>query len=372
MNATATTNRILFIGHSSSSGYISHTSLRELSILTAAMRIAAAAGRSRDMIHCYDAAIEMARQAHLSRQYDEVKRVGDLLQSNAMPQGYEQTVNYIQGLSISRKGKGSIEETNAVFAKAADDAPPAYRARAIMALAANACCAGNFKEGLYLLLESLRGARSVACSDPVVIFQSLQLLCFLRSVDGNYKAALETLTMMQALLPAIAAKYPQLHFEYLNALADVQSRIGDHSAALQVIRRALSSSATIYMPELFETYNEILDRMNPSSESILLDPGQLVLRHPENVIYLPQRGESARMPAFKKPGTVLSYDGWGSSRPPTTKEPSTPSEAELKLGNDKSKLICKIIDKPQELIDKLTDLVDAWERDHAQPLDQGL
>src|SRR5690349_15286041 len=79
--------------------------------------------------------IQQAEHAHAFRQFDRLKEIGEIL-SNFPIKSYQAIGHYYLAVSYNNCGSGDLEKAKGLLTLVADTAPPRFRAKAMLSLAA--------------------------------------------------------------------------------------------------------------------------------------------------------------------------------------------------------------------------------------------
>src|SRR5262249_45236590 len=145
-----------------------------------------------------DSLVVLAEQAHALRQMDVIEQVSEFLMSLPLPRKYEAVGQYYRALCVQRLGRGDVEQAESLFQRVGDNAPPKYRARAIVSLAASHRYRCDNQSALELYCEAARFARHTNIHDPYAALGTQKMVAVIASEDGNHRDAL---ALLESLFP---------------------------------------------------------------------------------------------------------------------------------------------------------------------------
>jgi hypothetical protein len=277
--------------------------------------------------------ISAAEQAHAVRNWTALGLLSDLLiRLDGLPRlrgiGF-----YYRGLTASRAGKGDIAESSVAIHRAIEDCPPAYRARAISSLAANAARLGDSVSQLKLHTEAIRAASSRDCWDPRTAVGASRTVAVWKAQDGSHRAALSDLEKLFPLARTVGRWHPHVYYNYLNSLAVELANNGRVKEARNASRIVLASAFSPAYPEWRETYEEISLRPPGGSRSIVAwsQPPSCGAGGPFKVLRLRISGSADRPeanPARDHPAPVISLSDW---REPARRPESGPAPVKFRI-----------------------------------------
>ena len=192
--------------------------------------------------------IQLGEQAHAFRQFDKVKEIGQIL-SNLPVKHYQAIGNYYMAVAFNRCGNGDMDKAQRLFELAVDTAPPQYRAKAILSLAAVSAHKKDTDSELYYFVESLK-----ASCDFSTHLIALRGIAVHKAREGFHKQALNDLERTLTL-----AKYasPHIYFDYLNAVAVELGEAGRKDEARDMIKHVVASPFAPAYPEWQETARDL-------------------------------------------------------------------------------------------------------------------
>ena len=247
--------------------------------------------------HLGNRLIQLGERAHAFRQFDKVKEIGQLL-SNIPIKDYQAIGNYYLAVAFNRCGNGDIDKAKSMFELAADTAPPKYRAKAILSLAAVSAHKKNTDTELYYFLESLKASRDFGTS-----MTALRGIAVHKAREGYHKHALNDL---ERSLPMIKYAPAHIYFDYLNAIAVELGEEGRKEEARNISKLVLASPFAFAYPEWQQTAEDL---KGISRSFVVIDPSPRV---PPNVLPMPafERDNAEPPPWAGQPAQVVSYEQW--------------------------------------------------------------
>lgn len=232
--------------------------------------------------------IQLAEHAHAFRQFDRVREYGQIL-SNIPIKSFQAVGYYYLAVAANSMGNGDQDKARRLFELVADTAPEAYKAKAILSLAAIATHAGDYQSQVRYSVESLKASKDVSTT----VRAHLGIAIY-KSMEGFHQQALKD---MESLYRLARHSQPVVFFDYLNSLAVELGEVGRIQEACNVSRLVLASPFTFAYPEWRETAQEL----NPSRRS-MVTVGAINY----NLLTLPER-EPSEQPASQPPARVLSF-----------------------------------------------------------------
>ncbi|MEK6410860.1 MAG: tetratricopeptide repeat protein [Acidobacteriota bacterium] len=206
----------------------------------------------------------IARHAHLVRQMDAVEQASQVMLALPISSQLKGIARYYQALCI--KHQGDFDGARRSLERAAEEATPQYRARALLTIGATYYESGELDAALPFYLAAGRGA----CErDLLTLVESQRMTAVVRSVHGDHRQALGDLERLFPLVRAIGKYYPAAYYDFLNSLAvelGEVGRIADAKAALSI---ALASPFARAYPEWSETRDEIAARRVSATPSVV-------------------------------------------------------------------------------------------------------
>ena len=234
--------------------------------------------------------IEVAEQAYITRDLDTLEEVSRVLMSLPVD-GARQIGLFYYALRIKRKGQ--IDEAQRLLETVIDNAPPAYRARAIQGLGALYLDRGQLDETLRLQLEALRAVSNKTAHGLQTALIAHWEIAIIQSLDGNHKGALSNLEGLRPLVNLVAQQKPFYFYAYCNDIAVVLGELGRTAEAEAAIAIALSSPYAPAYPNWAETHQEIEAKRTPATPSIVA-----VTQASQSDPSLPEEAESLKTIPF--------------------------------------------------------------------------
>lgn len=210
--------------------------------------------------------IEVAEQAYVTRNLDALEEVSQILMSLPV-EASRQIGLFYYALQIKRKGQ--FDEAQRLLETVADNAPPAYRARAIQGLGALYFDRGQFDETLRLQLEALRAVPNKTAHGLQTALIAHWEIAIIQSLDGDHKGALSNLESLRPFVNLVATQRPFYFYAYCNDLAVVLGELGHITEAEAAIEVALNSPYSLAYPNWAETCQEIEAKRTSATPSIV-------------------------------------------------------------------------------------------------------
>jgi tetratricopeptide (TPR) repeat protein len=210
--------------------------------------------------------IEVAEQAYVTGNLDALEEVSQILLSLPI-EAAQQIGLYYYALRIKRKGQ--IDEAQRLLEKVVDNAPPAYRARAIQGLGALYYDRGQFDETLRLQFEALRAVPNQTAHGLQTALMAHFEIAIVTSIDGNHKGALSHLESLRPLVNVVAKPRPYYFYLYCSELAIEFSEMGRIAEAEAAIEIALGSPYAAAYPNWAETRQEIEAKHTSATPSVV-------------------------------------------------------------------------------------------------------
>ncbi|HSO74913.1 MAG TPA: hypothetical protein VLU47_08745 [Blastocatellia bacterium] len=199
----------------------------------------------------------MAEHAHAFRQMDALEQVSQFLVSGVLPRQYQWVGRYYQAVCIQRIGHGDVEGAVGLLERVAANAPPRYRARAMISLAANLRHRCDNQSALSLYGEAARFASRNNISDAYATLGTHKMAAVIKSENENHRGALSHLEDLFPLAQIMRRAQPHLYYDYMNSLAVELCEVGRLEEAKNVSRIVLASPFAHAYPEWRETREEI-------------------------------------------------------------------------------------------------------------------
>ena len=182
-----------------------------------------------------DAAIAQRQGARLAE-------IGNILSSLPLPQSIRAIGDYYTGIATGNRAQ--IEQ-------ASHYAPPKYRARAILALGAQAAFSFEREQEIKLYFEAIREARQ--SQDVYTAIHASKMPAIRRAIDGQHNRAIDDLEALFPLARLIARQDPATFFDLLNSFAVELCEVGKTEEASRAMKIVLASSLVAVNPEWQET-----------------------------------------------------------------------------------------------------------------------
>ena len=287
--------------------------------------------------------VVVAEHAYGFRQIDAIERVSQILMNSPVPRQYKAVGRYYRALYIQRFGLGDVERAVGLLERVAETAPPRYRVRAMISLAANSRCQRDNQSALSLYSEAARFASCSNIYDAYAAIHTQKMAAVIGSEDGNHRDALALLESLFPLANAVRSSQPHAYYDYMNSLAVELCEVGRLEEAKNVSQIVLASPFISAYPEWRETREEIELRgwRAPRSEVAF---SQRTFEA-ENLVHLPVRQRYDSLGADElsppsEPARVLSLQEWkkrmpkqsnGDPKDKTTPRPTTTEEKSARL-----------------------------------------
>jgi tetratricopeptide (TPR) repeat protein len=162
---------------------------------------------------------------------------------------------YYQALAFSRSGKKN--EALPLLEKVTDNAPIAYRARALQSSGAIHQWKGQIDEALRFYPEAMRAASPEIGRDLLTTLRVYLEISGIKSGDGDHRGALSILERVSPLVQIVASQTPLCFYLYHNELAIELAESGRIAEAEAACAIALASPFAPAYPEWSETREEI-------------------------------------------------------------------------------------------------------------------
>jgi tetratricopeptide (TPR) repeat protein len=324
--------------------------------------------RKQRLVELGNRLVAIADRAYALRQMDVVEQTSHLLLNLPLPRDYGRIARYYQAYCIKRSGQ--FDKARLLFERIVEEVPPAYKARAIVALGSVAFDSGHYQSALPLYLEAGRAATCSRRFDPLATFFTGHMLSVLKSIDGNHRGALADLERMFPLVRAIGSSYPPIYHNYLNSLTVEMIEVGRLEEARNLSRIVLATPYANAYPEWRETGADLAVRGYRSPRSTLY----VAYFKPENVFPLPEREytETVRRNPFHQPRDVTKLEDW---KKKMVKEPNgTPQDDKpSKKLDDREKMlrIIQLVSEPERTDKELENILEAVEKIVSKPKGKG-
>jgi tetratricopeptide (TPR) repeat protein len=174
---------------------------------------------------------------------------------------------YYQALAVRRSGK--IDESLPLLESVADNAPLAYRARALQTLGAIHHAKGRIDEALRLYPDANRAASPKNGRDLLTtLLVNLDISC-IKSEMGDHRGALADYENLSPLVQIVARQNPLYFYLYHNELAIEFAELGRIAEAEAACAVALASPFAAAYPEWSDTRDEIAAKRQAASPSVV-------------------------------------------------------------------------------------------------------
>ena len=265
-----------------------------------------------------DNLILLAEHAHAFRRMDELEDVSRHLMSLSLPGEprepgkYEMAGRYYHALCVQNFGRGDAEQASRLLGPVAGNAPPGFRARAMISLAANSRNQGDNLSALPLYCEAARFNSQSGLRDPYVTVHTQKMAAVITSENGNHHDAVTLLENLFPLAHHMRSSQPHVYYDYLNSLAVELCEVGRLKEASDISNLALASPFAAAYPEWRETSDEIALKSRRASRSVVAFSNPASESERENTsesgnvlqLVAPPRSGSASLPSAS-----LSFDG---------------------------------------------------------------
>lgn len=262
--------------------------------------------------------VAMAEKAHAFRQMEMLDQMSQALTTLPLSRSYEAIGRYYQGVSTQRFGRGDLERAIELFERAAESAPPHYRIRAIISLAANSRHKSDNQTALSLYSAAGQLVSQNGVHDLYAMVHTHKMVAVINSEEGNHQKGLALLETLFPVANALRASQPQVFFDYLNSFAVELCAVGRLEEARNVSAIVIASPFAAAYPEWRETHDEIELRGYRSSRATVAFHNQSArytpqTQPPANIMHLRLR-ERAESAVDSQPGTkparILSLHEW--------------------------------------------------------------
>jgi tetratricopeptide (TPR) repeat protein len=236
--------------------------------------------------------IQQAEHAHAFRRFDRLKEIGEIL-ANFPIKPYQAIGHYYLGIFYNRCGNGDLEQAKRLLTFAADTAPPRFRAKAILSLAAVSAHLKKPDAALYYFTETLKSSKDISTS--LIAYQGIVVH---KSREGYHKQAL---TDLESILPVIKYAPAHTYFDILNSYAVELGEVGRKEEARNIMRHVLASPLATAYP----MWRETAEDLRPPRRSMVT-----VGVVPYNVLAMPERELGEPPSRQPKPARVLDLAKW--------------------------------------------------------------
>lgn len=216
--------------------------------------------------------VSVAERAYALYRWDVLEFIGDLLVELA---GTRQAIvvgRYYQALSINRSRSGDTEAATPLFEMVAQEGPPRYRARALIAVGNRLFSKQDHIGAQSIYREAIHVISSEGLFDAITFFIACKNMAVARAVQGDHRGSLEDLETLLPLARMAASIQPHLYYDYLNGLAVELGEEGRLEEARRVSSFAVASPFAGMFPAYQETFDEIAAKLRKASRSLVTVP----------------------------------------------------------------------------------------------------
>jgi tetratricopeptide (TPR) repeat protein len=174
---------------------------------------------------------------------------------------------YYQALAVI--GSGKIDESLPLLEAVADNAPLAYRARALQTLGAIYHAKGQLDETLRLYPEASRAASPENGRDLLTKLLVSLDIAGIKSEMGDHRGAVADYENLSPLVQIVAQQNPLYFYFYHNELAIELAELGRIAEAEAACAIALTSPFAPAYPEWSETRDEIAAKRVSATPSVV-------------------------------------------------------------------------------------------------------
>lgn len=204
-----------------------------------------------------DRLVLMAEHAHAFRRMDVLEHLSHVLLNSPELRRYEAVGRYYQALCVQKLGYGDAEQAANLLERVTGIAPPGYRFRAMVSLAANSCNQRNNQTALSRYNEAGRYAFLSGLHDPYATIVAPRMVAVISSDEGDHRGALAQLEKMFPLAHSMRSAAPHIYYDFLNSFAVELCAAGRLEEAKNVSEIAVASPFAPAYPEWVETREEI-------------------------------------------------------------------------------------------------------------------
>jgi hypothetical protein len=241
------------------------------------------------------------------RQLHVVEQVVEALLRLPLSSQFASAVRYFEALCVLRRGE--LAEARAILEAVAEEAPLAYRSKAMLTLAALSHESGDPESSLVFCVEASRAAASNGWCDPKTLVISQRNIAIHKSLKGDHRGALADLENLFPLVRAVGTSKPYVYYDYLNSLAVELCEAGRLEEALRASEIVIASPYASAYPEWHETRKDISLKAYRTPRSFVAFKYSDV--RSENVFRLPVPGIVSPS-AISSGGRakILNYTNW--------------------------------------------------------------
>lgn len=211
--------------------------------------------------------VQSVERSYYLRDMQSQHEIALLLQSFGYP--FSQVGKYYESVYLFRSGQ--YDKARKLLECVAESAPPRYRSKALLSLAAVEERIGRFEESLRFRLQTSLS------DDPLIALEAQQSIAVLRSLEGEHYATLRELERLAPLAHMIGKRGHPAYGTFLNSYALELSEVGRIEEAEQVANVVAASPFISRYPEWQETVAEIAAKRKRSS--MVAVPNELNLKY---------------------------------------------------------------------------------------------
>ena len=217
------------------------------------------------------------------RRWGELAELGKALTGSLLPESIKAIGHYYIGYSANPLNQGDGLQAASNLAIAAEIAPPVYRARALLSLAAQSAYKGDRDSELVLYGEAIEKASN--CNEFSTAIIARRMLAIHLARKGDHHRAINALESLWPMVRTIQHIDPVIYFDWLNSIAVELSEVGRIDQACSAISIALNSPVAVAYPELHETAREI-EQLESAPVIIVVPEIQPETQKPEKVLII--------------------------------------------------------------------------------------
>ncbi|MGH9822297.1 MAG: hypothetical protein ACREDR_03410 [Blastocatellia bacterium] len=181
-----------------------------------------------------------------------IQPLAQAMLASSLQTGAENVFRFYIAQSLAFQGRHS--EAEALLIAIEDKAPPSYRPRVLLSMAAVRQDLGDPQSAARLCREAVAATSS---RDYLTLLQASRILAVARSMNGDNVSALAHLERLTPLARHIGNYYPADYLNHLNSLAVELGQAGRIDEARRASRIAVSSPLTAGYPEWLATSREL-------------------------------------------------------------------------------------------------------------------
>jgi tetratricopeptide (TPR) repeat protein len=207
---------------------------------------------------------EIARHAYFARQMDAVEQASLVMLALPISKELKAVALYYQAICTWRRGHA--DEARHTLERVIEEAPPDYRARALLTMGTTYCGQDQVEAALAFYLAAGRAAGE---HDLLTFAESQKMIAVVRSIHGDHRQALDDLEQLFPLVRAIGKHHPAIYYGFLNSLAVELGEVGRLDEANAACAIALASPFSAIYPEIVQTRDEIAAKRTTATPSIV-------------------------------------------------------------------------------------------------------